>query len=90
MKKTLNYIKLPGSRKIRHRASTILTATLTDPSGVWLVQGGELPHTVKTQPQQNTFDYDCDCGHGIDFCSHEIAVMKMLEPDRLVLKRGYR
>ena len=83
----MNFKKMPGSHKTRHRAATILTATLTDPSGIWVVTGGDASHTVTAKPEENTFSYACDCGHVVEFCSHEIAVMRFLEPRRLIRSR---
>jgi hypothetical protein len=44
----------------------------------WKVFGGESTHIV------NTIDgeYDCDCGMGQPYCSHELRVMMEMEPVR--------
>lgn len=79
-------LRLPGSPRTRNRARHDLTA---EQIGVyvdeheWRVTGGENPHRVTVLDGV----YSCDCDAAmqgqIEYCSHKLAVMLILEPDRL-------
>jgi len=73
--------KLPATKK-RRRYSRKLSFVLTDPSGIFIVSGGRKSHFVKvTNVSKHGFIYECeDCQH--DMCSHELAIMAHLQPDK--------
>ena len=74
--------ELPSGHRQRSRARNILSAEQIAATQ-WRVSGGENLHLVSIYPSQTGYDYTCDCGFTEKICSHKLAVMLQLEPDKM-------
>lgn len=78
-------MSLPGSKRQRQKARRLLTISLTHPSGIFRVTGGRRAHEVVVSASGRDFVYRCDddrCPGG-PICSHILAVMLHMEPEKL-------
>ncbi len=74
--------QLPSRQRQRARARNLLTAEKITET-MWRVSGGDNIHIVSAYPQQSTYTYICDCGFTANLCSHKLAVMIQVEPDKM-------